>query len=105
MKKLLNELEAKKNSYNQSGDYATGKIQGLMIAMGIVRAHNPWIDAGSELPPFESEWSVMSEIVLLKDEDGEIYRGYYTLETDTYKTKSGFTIIPTHWAYLPEVKP
>lgn len=103
MKKLIEKLEVLKRVSPSLSDWGEGYTSGVMDALQIVKAHDPWISA-EELPPFESEWSVMSEIVLLRDEDGEIYRGYFTLETNTYKTKSGFTINPTHWAYLPGIE-
>lgn len=71
MKKLISELETKKDSYNQSGDYATGRIQGMDIAIATVKAHDPWHSVETDgLPqPDKLLWFLCR--------DGSVFLGYY----------------------------
>ena len=108
MKKLLNELEAKKNSYNQSGDYTTGKIQGLMIAIGIVRAHNPWHEVTDGLPEkrtdnYVSKGTLSVRVMLYDANENRHEIGYYYFDESRWCNFGQLDIRPTHWAYLPEL--
>lgn len=100
MKKLINELEAKKNSYDQSGDYTTGRIQGLMTAISIVRAHNPWHEV-AELPPDGSRVNLSVEVNVKNKRNG-ITVGHYNYNHSQWECDFE-PFIPTHWAYLPEL--
>ena len=104
MKKLLEELDKKKDNYNQNCDYTKGIVKGLNIATSIVRNHTPWHEV-SELPP-KVEGKVYS--IEVNVTDGETVRlGMYDYELGRWFIRgyrpAAVYFTPTHWAFLPEV--
>lgn len=103
MKKLLNELEALKNEYNPQ-KYTTDAdiVFGIDKAIIAVRAHNPWHEV-TELPPSKENDTSASVDVYARGEygmRGEAFYDFYLCEWIWF-----YDTPPTHWAYLPEVKP
>lgn len=102
MKKLIEELETKRDSYNRNADYTTGIIQGLNIAINIVKSHNPWYPV-AELPPDGNRINLSIEVIV-KNKRNEMTVGHYNYNHSKWECDFE-PFIPTHWAYLPEVKP
>lgn len=100
MRKLIEELQTE----IERRDLKEAALEGLFLALQIVKAHNPWIPI-SELPPRDESVPDFSIDVMVTD--GESYRlGYYAFRTKSWILHKYFRgNSPTHWAYLPEVKP
>lgn len=105
MKELINKLEILKLVSPELSDWGEGYTSGVMDALQIVRAHNPWHEV-TELPPVYEQSPDRSIEVLVLTADGNIYTGVYD-----YKQKA-FCILNRRsiakeigWTYLPEGKP
>lgn len=125
MKKLLEELENKRDSYNKSGDYATGRIQGINIAIEIVKKYNSWHSVEKDgLPePDKLLWFLCRDRSVFLGyyesfiEDGELCYLWSVLNGMIYREGNEIVVESvfdddydvTHYRYiptdLPEVKP
>ena len=105
MKKLIDELEAMARKLFRNPNANDDTCKGFDHALQIVRAHNPWHDV-TELPEREDDLSTYSICVLVRTGDREPPSvAYYSYERKKWQWDYDFSATPTHWAYLPEVKP
>ena len=108
MKKLLDELEAKKEEAYKYGDFYAP--DGLDMAIEIVRAHNPWHEVTDGLPEkrtdnYVSKGTLSVRVMLYDANENRHGIGYYYFDESRWCNFGQLDICPTHWAYLPEVKP
>lgn len=106
MKKLIEELEIVLN-YNKSTDdkvsFEDGIIEGLEIALDIVRNHNPWHDV-AELPSCQEKRLVSEKVFVANECDKATCEGYYDFDICRWRRYHDDRIIsPTRWTYLPEL--
>lgn len=104
MKKLIDELEKLKGQgYGVNGISRDAAIEDCI---NIVRAHNPWHEVG-ELPERSEMRTVSIDVILRNDLCKHNTRvvGYYHYSAGAWAYNDGDNYFPTHWAYLPEVKP
>lgn len=101
MKKLLDELEVARDSAD-----SIKEAQAVQLCINIVRAHNPWHEVG-ELPERSEMRTVSIDVILRNDLCKHNTRvvGYYHYSAGAWAYNDGDNYFPTHWAYLPEVKP
>ena len=101
MRKLIEELQTE----IERRDLKEAALEGLFLALQIVKAHDPWIDISEELPPpYEQEPSRSIEVLILT-EDGNIYTGVYDYEQKAFFILNRRSIAKEiKWTYLPEVK-
>ena len=105
MKKLISELESLEADYKSNVSAADKDIaDGIQLARKFVESHKPWYPV-TELPPKDEKEPDFSIDVMVTN--GEGYRlGYYAFRTESWVLHKYFRgDSPTHWAYLPEVKP
>ena len=99
MRKLIEELQTE----IERRGLKEAALEGLFLALQIVKAHNPWHGV-AELPPVCEQEPDFSIDVLLTD--GERCRvGYYAFSTGSWIMHRYFKNPVTGWAYLPEGKP
>lgn len=101
MRKLIEELQTE----IERRDLKEAALEGLFLALQIVKAHDPWIDISEELPPpYEQEPSRSIEVLILT-EDGNIYTGVYDYEQKAFFILNRRSIAKEiKWTYLPEAK-
>lgn len=101
MKKLLDELEVARDNAD-----SIKEAQAAQLCIDIVRAHNPWHEVG-ELPERSEMRTVSIDVILRNDLCKHNTRvvGYYHYSAGAWAYNDGDNYFPTHWAYLPEVKP
>ena len=109
MKKLINELEAALKNYKLyfgGTQYDDGMISGIETTINIVRAHSPWHEV-TELPERSEMRTISIDVILRNDSCKHNTRvvGYYHYSAGAWAYNDGDNYSPTHWAYLPEVKP
>ena len=96
MRKLIEELQTE----IERRDLKEAALEGLFLALQIVKAHNLWYDV-TELPPRDELEPGFSIDLMISD--GENYRlGYYVFESNSWVMHSYFKKPVTHWTYLPE---
>ena len=99
MKKLIDELEAKKEEAYKYGDFYAP--DGLDMAISIVRAHSPWHEV-TELPPHYEQDPYRSIEILILTADGNIYTGVYVFEEKLFIILNRRSIAKEiGWTYLP----
>ena len=102
MKKLIDELELECADMSRSNcDY--GELSGFAAAVDIVRAHNPWHEV-TELPPRRIDSDTLNSeysIDVYTTDGFNTSCGCYDYMNGEWYTDAD--LIPTHWAYLPEV--
>jgi len=101
MKKLIEELQTE----IERRDLKEAALEGLFLALQIVKSYDPWIDVSEELPPpYEQERGRSIEVLILT-EDGNIYTGVYDYEQKAFFILNRRSIAKEiKWTYLPEVK-
>lgn len=104
MKKLIDELEKFHN--NTSETHSNDYRHGIWAALQIVRAHSPWHEM-TELPERSEMRTISIDVILRNDLCKHNTRvvGYYHYSAGAWAYNDGDNYSPTHWAYLPEVKP
>lgn len=102
MKKLIEELQTE----IERRDLKDAALEGLFLALQIVKAHDPWIEV-SELPPAMDKDGF--QIAYLLNYKGFCWVAYhnevswYDESNQEYITRANDT--DAKWTYLPEVKP
>lgn len=99
MRKLIEELQTE----IERRDLKDAALEGLFLALQIVKSYDPWIDV-SELPPERGNAKMFSIVVIISDGISTDL-GYYDFECKTWRHKNilgDFT--PIKWTYLPEAK-
>ena len=108
MKKLIEELEGVFNELIEDKSTSWKFCDGINAAINIVKSHDPWIDVSEQLPPREVKGKSYTIDVITKDNFGEIWKAFYSHGRNVWYESYGENILvntPTHWTYLPEVKP
>ena len=101
MRKLIEELQTE----IERRDLKEAALEGLFLALQIVKAHDPWIDISEELPPPYKQEPSRSIEVLILTEDGNIYTGVYDYEQKAFFILNRRSIAKEiKWTYLPEAK-
>ncbi len=107
MKKLIEKLEVLKRVSPSLSDWGEGYTSGVMDALQLVKAHNPWIGVSEELPPAMDKDGF--QIAYLLNYKGFCWVAYhnevswYDESNQEYITRVNDT--DAKWAYLPEVQP
>lgn len=98
MKKLIEELQTE----IERRDLKDAALEGLFLALQIVKAHNPWYDV-TELPPYhEGQFKDSIEVNVMDFKSKIKSAGYYSYERKCWQTDYRPMNV-THWAYLPEL--
>lgn len=95
MKKLIEELQTE----IERRDLKEAALEGLFLALQIVKAHDPWIDVNKELPPLFALGMSRDVLTIAGD---KMNVKCYDWELKRWSGSPHVTV--THWAYLPEVK-
>ena len=99
MRKLIEELQTE----IERRGLKEAALEGLFLALQIVKAHNPWHGVG-ELPPIDEKEPDFSIDVMVTNGNG--YRlGYYSFRTESWVIHRYFRNPSkvTHWTHLPEL--
>ncbi len=100
MRKLIEELQTE----IERRDLKEAALEGLFLALQIVKAHNPWHEVTELPPPYEQDPYRSIEILILTA-DGNIYTGVYVYEEKLFIILNRRSIAKEiGWTYLPEGK-
>lgn len=101
MKKLIEELQTEIER-RELKDIA---LEGLFLALQIVKSYDPWIDVGKELPPREqtSSGEMDYSIDVLMTDGRDCRVGYYRYSLNLWNASIHLRDV-THWTYLPRMK-
>lgn len=90
MKKLIEELQTE----IERRDLKEAALEGLFLALQIVKSHDPWIDVSEEPPKYDT--------YLVVTEGNCIDMAHFAMVWSDGRMTSGR---PIKWTYLPEAKP
>lgn len=101
MRKLIEELQTE----IERRDLKEAALEGLFLALQIVKSHDPWIDV-SELPPSRDEKGDYIQYLFKFDDTNDVYIAFNDGEERWYEVyDESFLMIGKYgakWTYLPE---